>query len=75
MRELVSSDNRGSGVPPESRHSRASHSCRRMTHGGRNRECSTPPEDGRYDDVEADERSAVDHIGAAVDRHYRHDEN
>ena len=42
---------------------------------GRTLSCSTPPEDGRDDDVEADERSAVDHVGAAVDRHYRHHEN
>src|SRR6476620_2202863 len=36
----------------------------------RARECSSPPEDSGDDDVKADERSAVDHIGAAIDRHY-----
>jgi hypothetical protein len=39
------------------------------------RGASTPPEDGRDDDVEADERSSVDHVGTAVDRHYRDHEN
>jgi len=36
---------------------------------------STPPEDGRDDDVKADERSSVDHVGTAIDRHYRDHEN
>ena len=36
---------------------------------------STPPDDGRDDDVKADERSSVDHVGTAVDCHYRDHEN